>query len=471
MRDGTPWADLLDALREADLSFLEKTFPNYPYSDVMKSLKVSVDVLTRTEPSAATRYHELAVFPGNAVVPEAAIVTLWHHTGAMKDRDARKFLTTLECTALIRVTGESPGRHITMHHLQYDYLQAAQADPSGLNQALLDAYFEKSGGHWEKGANDGYFFQRLDYHLLKAGRKDELRTLLTDFGWINAKLQATNIADLINDYDALVDDVHLSLPCGAIRLSAHVLARDKSQFAGQLLGRLPIDASQATQHLRDQAAQWRGSVWLRPLNAMLTPPGGALVRTLAGHTLSVSAVALSPDGRYAISASDDHTLKVWDVDVGAEVRTLAGHTSWVRGVAVTPDARCAISASYDDTLKVWDLATGTEIRTLSGHTDSVSAVVVTPDGRYAISASYDETLKIWSLDTGTPVRTLAGHTDAVNAVAVTPDGRYAISASNDQTLKVWDIGTGIRGADSHRSYAIGQCRDRDAQWPVRDLYI
>src|SRR5437773_6128504 len=114
----------------------------------------------------------------------------------MKDRNARKLLTTLESKALIRVTGESPDRRVTLHDLQYDYLQAVQGDLVTLHQNLLDAYFEQSGRHWEKGPNDGYFFQRLDYHLLKAQQKEELRCLLCDFGWINAKLRATDIADV-----------------------------------------------------------------------------------------------------------------------------------------------------------------------------------------------------------------------------------------------------------------------------------
>ena len=50
-------------------------------------------------------------------------------------------------------------------------------------------------------------------------------------------------------------------------------------------------------------------------------------------------------------------LKVWDLERGEELRTLEGHTGWVDGVAVTPDGRRAVSACDDRTLKVWDLET------------------------------------------------------------------------------------------------------------------
>ena len=69
------------------------------------------------------------------------------------------------------------------------------------------------------------------------------------------------------------------------------------------------------------------------------------------------------------SASDDGTLKVWDLASGAALRTLQGHANWVTSVAVTPDGRQAVSASKDRTLKVWDLASGEPIVTLTCEQD------------------------------------------------------------------------------------------------------
>jgi WD40 repeat protein len=60
-----------------------------------------------------------------------------------------------------------------------------------------------------------------------------------------------------------------------------------------------------------------------------------------------------------VSASLDRTLKVWELETGRELLTLAGHTSRVNAVAVTSDGRRAVSASDDQTLKVWELETGT----------------------------------------------------------------------------------------------------------------
>ena len=55
---------------------------------------------------------------------------------------------------------------------------------------------------------------------------------------------------------------------------------------------------------------------------------------------------------------EDKTLKVWDVESGRELRTLQGHSGKVNGVAVSADGRRAVSASEDKTLKVWDVEAG-----------------------------------------------------------------------------------------------------------------
>src|SRR5258707_796330 len=78
---------------------------------------------------------------------------------------------------------------------------------------------------------------------------------------------------------------------------------------------------------------------------------GRELRTLQGHSSPVCGVAVSTDGRRAISASVARTLKIWDVERGRELRTLPGHSGWVNGVAVSADGRRAISASDDQTLR------------------------------------------------------------------------------------------------------------------------
>ena len=80
-------------------------------------------------------------------------------------------------------------------------------------------------------------------------------------------------------------------------------------------------------------------------------------------------------------------MRLWDLATGQSLRTLEGHTDAVSAVAVLPDGRRALSGSDDNTLRLWDLASGETLRTLEGHTARVSAVAVLPDGSRALSGS------------------------------------------------------------------------------------
>jgi len=258
----------------------------------------------------------------------------------------------------------------------------------------------------------------------------------------------------------------LQLIRGALRLSMHVVAEDPTQFASQMVGRLLVHRD------KPGVAKFVGEItvaaprpWFRPLHPCFDSSGGALLRTLEGHSRPVRGVAVTPDGKRAVSASFDNTLKVWDLETGRALRTLEGHSASVLGAAVTPDGKRAVSVSDDKTLKVSDLDTGRALRTLEGHSDSVSGVAVSADGKRAVSASQDQTLKVWDLETGSVLRTLEGHSSGVNGVAVTPDGKGAVSVSTDNTLKVWDLETGLalRTLEGHSSHAFGVAMTPDGK--------
>ena len=114
---------------------------------------------------------ELAVFPTNEAIPEAAITTLWLYTNDLNERNARQLLATLDRKALLRLEGKAPQRLVSLHDLQHDYLSAVLDDSTRLHDNLLAAYRQQCLGGWHTGPNDGYFFQRLAYHLVEAGKK------------------------------------------------------------------------------------------------------------------------------------------------------------------------------------------------------------------------------------------------------------------------------------------------------------
>ncbi|MCX5645228.1 MAG: NB-ARC domain-containing protein [Phycisphaerae bacterium] len=440
------WTVVLERLRAADLERIaDRQAIDERHRSIWRTMQVSVDVLP---PDEQRRFAELAVFVRDNPVPEAAVATLWSHTGNLSDLDTTDLLINLAERSLIRLSqttakpGKAIDRRISLHDLLYDFATKLIGEPRMRHRTLLDAYRKRCPGGWPTGPDDGYFYQHLAHHLREAGRSADLSKLLFDYRWLRKKLEVTDANGLIADYDFAGDDSQARLVQGAIRLSSHTLAEDHSHLPSQLVGRLLSQKGSRVKALRTTVGTSEWSPWLRPLAASLTPPGGPLLRTLRGHEEWVRAVAVTPDGRYAVSGADDDTLKVWDLALGKAVHTLHDHEGGVLAAAVTGDARYAVSGSRGRTLTVWDLASGKVVHTLRGHEGEVWAAAVTGDGRFAVSASGDQTLKVWDLASGKAVHTLRGHENRVWAVAVTGDGRFAVSGSDDRTLKVWDLASG-----------------------------
>ena len=196
---------------------------------------------------------------------------------------------------------------------------------------------------------------------------------------------------------------------------------------------------------------------------------GRCIRTIEGHESHVLGIALTPDGRHAVSrGSDDKTLRVWELETGRCLRTMQGHTSDLRFVALTPDGLYAVSGSWDNSFKVWELETGRCLRSMQGHSGPASSIALTPDGRYAVSGTLDNTLRVWELETGRCLRTMDGHTGWVSFVALTSDGRYAVSGSQDNTLRVWELETGrcLRTMDGHTGWVSSVALTSDGRYAV-----
>jgi guanine nucleotide-binding protein subunit beta-2-like 1 protein len=180
----------------------------------------------------------------------------------------------------------------------------------------------------------------------------------------------------------------------------------------------------------------------------LTPsddePGYAR-KCLTGHNQAVQDVVTSSDGQFALSASWDKSMRLWDLNVGTSVRSFVGHTSDVNSVAFSADNRQIVSGSRDKTIRLWNtLAECKYTITEDAHSDWVSCVKFSPSAKQPliVSCGWDKLVKVWNLNNCKLRYNLAGHNGPVHASTISPDGSLCASGGKDGTAMLWDVNDG-----------------------------
>lgn len=171
---------------------------------------------------------------------------------------------------------------------------------------------------------------------------------------------------------------------------------------------------------------------------------------LDGHTAGVTAVAVFPDGKRAVTGSRDHTVRIWDLSKAAADRTLEGHQGTVLAVAVSPDGKRVASAGADHLVRVWDPATGDIVAMLQGHTGDVVGLAFLPDG-HLLSAAGDG-LRRWDIAKEETVWRTPPDAGEAFQLAVSADGKRAayFNKSPDAGNDVWDLAANRRLARFER---------------------
>ncbi len=165
---------------------------------------------------------------------------------------------------------------------------------------------------------------------------------------------------------------------------------------------------------------------------------GIRLRRMVGHGDGVTALAVSSDGRWVVSAGADETLRVWATETGDELRTFDTGSRQVRSVALSPDGRWAVSAEFDGPVRIWDVAAGGPGHVLGGTDQLGGRMALSPDGQVLATVA-DWAIALWDLPSGRELRRIPVPWPVGSTITFTADGRYLVSGNWDGTLTILDL--------------------------------
>ncbi|ORX34153.1 U3 small nucleolar RNA-associated protein 13 [Kockovaella imperatae] len=198
-----------------------------------------------------------------------------------------------------------------------------------------------------------------------------------------------------------------------------------------------------------------------------------------GHAESVGAVAFSKQRndravKFIVTASQDRTVKLWDLSVldpdstsnssTPKLRslvTLRAHEKDINSLDVSPNDRFLVSGSQDKLVKIFEIDYSTSssgakgglklVGTCKGHRRGVWTVKFSRTDKVIASGAADRTVKLWSLDDFTCLKTFEGHTNSVLRVDFLTHGMQLVTSSSDGLVKLWNIKDEacVRTLDNH----------------------
>jgi len=164
---------------------------------------------------------------------------------------------------------------------------------------------------------------------------------------------------------------------------------------------------------------------------------GQQTKVLEGHEDEITSAVYCHDD-FLATGGWESTIRLWDAE--GKCKMVLRHESWVRHLAINKDRKLLTSASQDASVRLWEVETGAEVLRLDAHAGGADAVAFSPNGTLLITSGRDMAIKFWDVDSGKLVHTIVDHEKPVLTLAINGDGTQLASGSGDNTVRLWQIG-------------------------------
>ncbi|XP_007240267.3 NACHT domain- and WD repeat-containing protein 1 [Astyanax mexicanus] len=258
----------------------------------------------------------------------------------------------------------------------------------------------------------------LPFHLLHAGKWEELRQLLLgSLEWLYCKTLSCGVASVIQDFTFCTD----VMDCPEIRLirECFLLLKPTIDFIdgnidSSLLCTEITARFQALAHaypdligcLYSQCQDWFASCAdpvLVPRCSFMEAPGGALKNTLNGFTKGVTAVDVCCEKSILTAGSEDGLLIVWDLKHLEVLHTFVAHTGVVECVKLINKGDQCLSAGRDGCIKKWSVCSGKQLYCIQAAESILprsTELLHVLESRAVLLFSTHSQVKAWNVDTG-----------------------------------------------------------------------
>ena len=166
----------------------------------------------------------------------------------------------------------------------------------------------------------------------------------------------------------------------------------------------------------------------------------AILKSWKEHKQPVWITRFSPfELTTLMSASDDKTIRMWDLPSQESTATLSGHQDYVRSGAFMPGqaAGLLVSGSYDQTVRLWDPRMPSRAVMTFKHAAPVECVLPMPSGTTILAAA-DNKISVLDIVAGRPLQMLQNHQKTVTSLCLASDDTRLVSGGLDGHVKIFE---------------------------------